>query len=262
MTGKNTDTDNHQWSDPKDYGLPYVIVTPIAESIQAESVEEIAKPIDVKNVKKQTIQSIQVKSIEHPIPTKPIETPEVKKSSSSWIWIAALLALAVVLVIIWQMNSAVSNDDSKPVVAESVEAVASMENDQVAENSNPLEEIQTVEDQVAIDESLTSAESITPTPQSGTTIDHKAIGNLVRVTEKGARPTFYIIVGSLPSEAMALSEAPQYYDRSETIYLIMPYGDSKNYRLAIDQSIGFTAMTEELARVKDQYKEELWILKY
>jgi hypothetical protein len=262
MTGKNTDSDTQQWSDPKDYGLPYVAVRPLSESIDLEKTEKVDVPIDIKDVKRQTIQTIQLQSVEHSIPPKSVAKAEVNKSSTSWIWIAALLALGVVLVIIWQMNSAISSNDSNEIVATSTEQIAAEENDRVADNSTPTEEIQPIENQEIIDQRTTSSESIPQVPQTGTTIDNNVTDKLVRVTEKGERPIFYIIVGSLATEAMALSEAPKYYDRSQTIYLIMPYGDSKNYRLAINRSVGFTAMTEELERVKDQYNESLWILKY
>lgn len=273
MTSSNKDIDAQHWTDPSDYGLPFVEVTPLkqAQSTPKSVAEETPKvaPIDVKDVKKQTIQSIKVKSIaqaEEPVVPKAMAAVEKKKSSNTWIWIAASLALAVVAVILLQMNSTdttIPEAESAPeLVAETTPAIPPVEEATITNSSTSNDENQSTDNQ----SDIANVETLVPTPdtspQNGTTIDNNATGTIVRVTERGERPQFYIVVGSLPSEAMALKEAAKYYDRTQTIYLIMPYEDSKNYRLAINRSIGFTAMTEELQRVKDQYQESLWILKY
>jgi hypothetical protein len=188
---------------------------------------------------------------------------EDKKSNNSWIWITAILALAVVIVIIWQMNkSVVSALDSGEIVSESIEGLAAEENEEVAINSTPSEETQITDNQEIISDSISSVAPAPALAQTGTTIASSVSGTLVRVEEKADRAQFYIIVGSLPNEAMALEEANQYLDRAEIVYLITPYEDVTNYRLAIGTSRGWTAINEELARIKDQYTEDLWILKY
>lgn len=261
MTGKTTD--NKHWTDPKDYGLPYVEVVPLAQARISKKEEGKAAPINVAEVKKKTIQALKPPLSEIEQVSKSEFKIEEKKSSSSWIWIAAILALTVVVVIIWQMNkSDVSTQGSEVYTSESAEGAASKENDEAILNSTPSEEFQDIDNQVINSDSLSSAKPAIQSGQTGTTIDDNATGNLVKVTEKSSRPQFYIIVGSLPNEELAVKEASQYFNRTETIYLIMPYEGSDNYRLAIERSIGFTAMTEELERVKDQYSEALWILKY
>lgn len=261
MTGKTTD--NKHWTDPKDFGLPYVEVVPLKRSYISKSVEERALQIDVDEVKKKTIQAVNSRPIETEKTTAPEYKIEEKKSSNAWIWIAAAVALAAVLVIVWQMNNTSdSAEQPKELLAVSTEAVAENENEELAVNSTPSDETQQAVIQDSISKSTSSPNVSAETPQTGTTIDRNVSGSLVRITEKASRPYFYIIVGSLPNEEMAVKEASQYMDRAETVYLIMPYEDVPHYRLAIAGSIGFTAMTEELARVKDQYTEDLWILKY
>lgn len=261
MTAKTSESKH--WTEPTDYGLPFVEVVPLNKAIISAKVEEIAQPIDVAEIKKKTIQSIKPVFVENePVP-KMQPKIEGKKSNNSWIWIAALLTTVVVVVIIWQMNKAVlPNPDSGDFVSESIKGVASKENDDVAINSTPIEETQTTDNQSTILDSVSSVSQVPASAQTGTTIASKVSGTLVRVTEKADRPQFFIIVGSLPNEAMALEEANQYMNRAETVYLILPYEEVKNYRLAIGTSRGFTAINEELARVKDQYSEDLWILKY
>ncbi|WP_111321019.1 hypothetical protein [Algoriphagus chordae] len=256
-------TDNKHWTDPKDYGLPYVEVVPLAQAESSKKEELKAEPINVADIKKKTIQAVKPKQVETEKVSRSEYKVEEKKSNNSWVWIAAVIALAVVLVIIWQMNKSVApSQDSTELVSESIEGLASQENDAVAINSTPSEELQTSDNQENIPDSISSVPPVAESVQTGTTIASKVSGTLVRVTEKPARPQFYIVVGSLPNEAMALQEAEQYKDRAETVYLIMPYEDVTNYRLAIGTSRGWTAINEELARVKDQYTEDLWILKY
>lgn len=264
MTDKTAD--NKHWTDPKDYGLPYVEVVPLAQTEAVKKEEEVIAPIDVSEVKKRTIQSVKPSFVDAEKVSKPEQKGqkvEAKKSTNSWIWVAALLALAVVIVIIWQMNKSVlPAQGSVELASESIEGLAAVENDAVALNSTPTEETQNTESQSTISDSITSVSPVAESAQTGTTIASEVSGILVRVEEKAERAQFYIIVGSLPNEALALEEAEQYKNRAETVYLILPYEDVTNYRLAIGTSRGWTAINEELARVKDQYTEDLWILKY
>ena len=261
MTDKTTESKH--WTDPKDYGLPYVEIVPLSQTSVSKKEEETAAPIDVAAVKKKTIQSVKPSFVEEEINVASQPKVEGKKANNSWVWIAALLALAVVIVIIWQMNkSVVPNQDTEELVSGSIEGLAAEENDAVALNSTPGEETQLTENQSTITDSITSVAPAAESVQTGTTIASRVSGTLVRVTEKAERPQFYIIVGSLPNEALALEEAEKYKKRAETVYLIMPYEDVTNYRLAIGTSSGWTAINEELARVKEQYTEDLWILKY
>lgn len=261
MTGKIAD--NKQWTDPKDYGLPYVEVVPLSQAEIPQKEKEMATAIDVAEIKKKTIQAVKPTFSDSERISRTEYKLEEKKKSSSWVWIAATLALAVVAVIVWQMNkSVVPNNVTEVTASESATEIEAKENSDIAVNNSQIGETQTSENSGEVLDTASSVSPANESVQTGTTIDNNAASNLIRVTEKGSRPQFYIVVGSLPSEALAMKEASQYFDRAETIYLIMPYEDSENYRLAIDRSIGFTAMTEELELVKDQYSEALWILKY
>jgi hypothetical protein len=261
MTDKTTDS--KQWTDPSDFGLPFVEVVPLNQTTFSKKEEEKPIPVDVAEIKKKTLQSVKPVFTEAEKTVKAEAKIEQKKTSNTWIWVAAILALTVVWVIIWQMNqTVVSDSESANLVSRAVEEVPGQENDAVTINSTLAEETQTTEIQSTIPDSISS---VTPTPvpaQTGTTIASKVSGTLVRVTEKADRAQFYIVVGSLPNEALALEESAQYMNRAETVYLILPYEDVTNYRLAIATSRGWTAINEELARVKDQYTEDLWILKY
>ncbi len=261
MTDKTTDT--KQWTDPSDFGLPFVEVVPLNQTTFSTKEEEIATPVDVAEIRKKTMQTVKPVFTEDEKVVKAEDKIEEKKTSNTWIWVASILALTVVWVIIWQMNKAVVPDsESADIVSEAVVEVPSQENNPVTINSTPAVESQSTEVQSTIPDSISSVTPAEVPAQTGTTIASRVSETLVRVTEKADRPQFYIIVGSLPNEALALEESSQYLDRAETVYLILPYEDVTNYRLAIATSRGWTAINEELARVKDQYSEDLWILKY
>lgn len=272
MTSKTSD--NSQWTDPKDYGLPYVEITPlipvpvpqekkplkeevieVPEPINAE-IQPMPNPVGIEHKPENQPEKIHVEPIEK------IAVPE-KKSSNSWVWIVAILAIVIVGVIIYQIQKENNSGTSLNVVEEETSSIENNQNQAAEElKITPSQEIQTPENQEFIADSTSIQIPPAQTPQTGTTIESNQSGTLVRIESKKDRPQYFIVVGSLPSEAMAVKEASQYYDRAQTLYLILPYEDVKNYRLAIGAFGSFSSATAELESAKGRYSEALWILKY
>jgi hypothetical protein len=272
---------NKNWPDPKDYGLPVVDIKPInsvpssssAEVQKKASPEDVAKPEEIlPNPVVQSIiadKSAELKDIKAPkhsvdkqeIPTS-IPVP-AKKEFKRWVGITAVFALMILAVIIWQMT-AVNKEIENPVGFENGDdqIITTPEEPISSVNDSKVEEIQEPENQFAESELPSSPNTTIQKSETGTTIDLKAIGTLIRVESKTERPTYFIIVGSLPNERFALEEAPKYQNRVPAVYLITPYDDTKNYRLAIGSFGSFTKANEELERIKADYTEALWILKY
>ena len=98
--------------------------------------------------------------------------------------------------------------------------------------------------------------------ESGTTIANSVPGTIVRIESKAERPQYFIVVGSLPNENLALDEAKNYQGKAAEIFLIAPYEESRNYRLAVGKYNSFKSAAEDLERIKSNYSESLWILKY
>lgn len=287
--------ENKQWSDPKDYGLPYVEITPLdsvdsnkSVSVKAQPAEEPfvskvnedgklleeGKEVDLILESKTENLTQEKKEVE---PTKSLEKAEKKASSSipknstnapekkksSWVPVVLILAVVVISVIVWQLlsqgNEAQSLENQTVQVETPIVEETSVP--PTVENSE-IEEIQSAENQDSISNSNSSLEEPLETSQTGTTIDRTAVETLIRVEGKSDRPQYFIVVGSLPNERMAIAESEQYLDRVSSIYLILPYEDVKNYRLAIGSFTSFRKASEELESIKDQYTEALWILKY
>lgn len=271
-------SDNSQWTDPKDYGLPFVEITPLhpepvskeknKESVKEEVVEkrELLEPLVIQKVEPvatEVAKKSEVKPEQYaPIPRETEDLPE-KKRSILWVWIAAFLAFIIITVIIFQiLKDSPSNTLENDSEAES-EIVENNQNPELEEVKNtPAQEIQTPENQQTITDSTSIQIQPVQTPQTGTTIESKQSGTLVRIESKKERPQYFIVVGSLPSEALAVKEAALYYDRAPTLFLILPYDDVTNYRLAIGAFGSFSSATAELERAKGLYTEALWILKY
>lgn len=263
----STTSDNSQWTDPKDYGLPFVEITPLKpvpvpkekkkEPVKLEVLQE-PEPVAIETSPE--LKSEPKKFV--PIPREATEIPE-KKSSNSWIWIAAILAIAIIGVIIFQIQKGGTFDPTENASETESSALENNQNKVAEELKNtPAQEIQTLENQQTITDSTSIQIQPAQTPQTGTTIESKQSGTLVRIESKKDRPQYFIVVGSLPSEALAVKEAALYYDRASTIFLISPYDDVTNYRLAIGAFGSFSSATAELERTKGLYTEALWILKY
>ena len=124
------------------------------------------------------------------------------------------------------------------------------------------ESTQKAEIEVDKESSSQVSQNNVPSIQYGTTIAQSISGNLIRVESQAERPQYFIIVGSVPSEADALKLIPDFQAKVPEVYLISPYSESKNYRVAIRKFTSFRAAAEELDKIKSQYSEELWILKY
>jgi hypothetical protein len=265
MSSKNNPSKN--WSDPKDYGLPYVEISALKSrapvekkteetenSLVAEELESIVSnqvPIEPTPI------PVEQKKRQEPIPNRMSE--EAEKSSNNWIWVVLVFALGIISVILWQMQST-DNEPAEVISIVSNQMPTIVEENAVNNNTNSG--IQEVENQASIVDSASFAGVTQEKPETGTTIDYKAGGTLVRIEAKAERPTYFIVVGSLPSESLAIEEYPQYSNRAATVYLILPYDDVKNYRLAIGSFSSFTKANEELERIKGDYTEALWILKY
>ena len=272
------DSEKKQWTDPKDYGLPWVEIKPLKtkESSLAVPSEPEKKPelvLPTENVQVQEASSSAEK----------LQTPEVKQSKSvetkkakveksakkeegsqSWIWVVLILALVLVAVIVLQMLGTKPEVAAQEPVQESipptVETPAIQSTTSIESASTDTVQKTVNQAQKEISQELNP--NISKSADSGTTIANKVTGRLIRIEAKEERPQYFIVVGSLPNEADALKQVPDYQAKAAEVYLILPYAESKNYRLAIGKYGSFKSAAEALDQIKSQYTEALWILKY
>ncbi|WP_026951542.1 SPOR domain-containing protein [Algoriphagus mannitolivorans] len=269
------DSDKNQWKDPKDFGLPWVEVKPIKDiPAEGKAKEEKPEKTDLpEEVRESVSAAVPVVSEapkkksqpkEKPVPQPISHTSTVEKSSNTWAWIVAVLAIGIVGVILWQMQKQTS-EESLPVKAEIQPEVPVIQPAEIQDSTAQVASIGISQDSVnqeSIEKNSPANLNISKPVESGTTIAQSVKGNLIRIENQTERPQYFIVVGSLPSEQDAMKLAPGYQARVPEVFLIYPYAESSNYRLAIGKFTSFRKAAEELERIKSQYTEELWILKY
>lgn len=274
---------------PQDFGLPIVNTAPIkwkgAKSTtsskaqpssdvetEASAQEKIAAAKAMAAKKEEAIRVAAIiaeneKPLEASAPTSVPKKEKVKplpKKSQKWVWPVAIILIGLISVIVWQMMGESSSFTEPETQEISVEEKAPTQNppavtesqEETSVSSEGVDSEQVIEND---DKPLAQDSEIT---ENGTTIEQSTPGELIRVETKPVPSQYFIVVGSLPNEGLALKESEKYWDRAETLYLLSPNPDSENYRLAIGRFSGFTAANEELQRVKSEYTEALWILKY
>lgn len=274
------------WSDPRDYGLPFVEVKPLAEagnspsfSEETDSTKAAEEDLSTAALRAKMAQTVKpqvshelleeedipprepvqekVKESEKPMPVK-----EPKKNSN-WVIYAVLIGIFLISAVVWQLMKE-DVQDAQPIensLAKNPqeEQPSSLQNEE-STSLNDQEESAVNQDSSTIASSPQIENS--PIEESGTTIEQSAVDSLIRIENKTARPQYFIVVGSLPNERLAVQESNQYYDRVDELFLILPYEDVPNYRLAIGKFNSFTQANNHMEQVKDQYTEALWILKY
>lgn len=280
------DSENRQWTDPKDFGLPYVEIKPLTSKVEEPKAKlEIPPAPEVKkeqnpglasafSQEKDPIESEKIGEVptSNPSKAKPesekkpaIKTPiPTAKKSNTWVWVVVVLAMAVVSVIVWQLMGSGQTTEPKsdhpivenkpaetsPIVSTPSEEITATEESQIAVNQDSIATINN------------SNPNISKPTESGTTIANSVPGTIVRIDSKTDRPQYFIVVGSLPNERLALDEAKNYQGKAAEIFLIAPYEESRNYRLAVGKYSSFKSAAEDLERIKSNYSESLWILKY
>jgi cell division protein FtsN len=280
------DSENRQWTDPKDFGLPYVEIKPLnfkAEETKTKSstpaVPEIKKeqklkidPISTKE--KESVQAEKINEVSKPESATPKPIKEKKstslpqnptpKKSNTWGWAVIFLAMAVVSVIVWQLMGADQTEEPKSdqPVADNTPPATSPEVLTPTEEITLSGESQNTANEDSIATINNSNPNISKPTESGTTIANSVPGTIVRIESKAERPQYFIVVGSLPNENLALDEAKNYQGKAAEIFLIAPYEESRNYRLAVGKYNSFKSAAEDLERIKSNYSESLWILKY
>ena len=64
------------------------------------------------------------------------------------------------------------------------------------------------------------------------------------------------------SERLAREEADKYLGLNKNTWIIFPYGDIRNYRIAVGKFDNIESATEAWETAKGEFGEAIWILKY
>src|SRR5690606_20334226 len=208
----------------KDYGLPKVEITPFPT---AESKNDpVVLPEEV--VEEGELKPIALQASSD---TEPVKEGVEDGKKPSYGWLVVLLLLIIFASGGWyyfttqQVDKIVTNTETKPVAETPAQVVPEPEPEIIPEEK--VEEY-----------------------------------TLTEITSRGDRPRYFVVVGSFVDEDMAKDHSDALNAKGMNTFLIYPYGEIIYYRLAIGQYDTFALALEEINRVKDGYKENLWALKY
>ncbi|MFC5191372.1 SPOR domain-containing protein [Algoriphagus aquatilis] len=265
MSAKDTDT--REWSDPKDYGLPFVEITPLKSppdsfKTKTEAREEAAISSKIKT-EKPTKESISVDEVKPKVEAaKAVSKSQEKPKSNAWAWVVVLLAVVILGVISWQLQMNSSKEVQGEVLAEKLEENAAVQKSVPPSASTQTEVSPSPVNQDSITSINNSNPNLSKPAETGTTIANTVSGNLIRIESKAEKVRYFIVVSSLPNEQLASEIAAKFTGKSPEVYLISPYESSPNFRVAIGKFDTWKAAADEVARIKSQYSEDLWILNY
>ncbi|MCM0041893.1 MAG: hypothetical protein NBV61_03895 [Algoriphagus sp.] len=260
------ESSSKQWSDPKDFGLPFVEITPLtstkakakAKEIQPVPVIPVDEPPKVAVAPKQEKKK-ETKQIR---PMSPPQAPSAKKQvSKTWVWVVVFAFLGAISVIVWQLQfgSLLSSDLGDQSKKELAQKLPEEKKANVEVTPVPITDSLAKGDSLA---AIGATTNLVTAANSGTTIASTNPVNLIAITSKGDKKRFFLVIASLPKETLIQDFASKMSTKPTAMYLITPYTDSPNYRLAIGKFDSWNAASEELAKVKSQYAADLWILNY
>jgi len=220
------DRENNKFGEPDpnaDFGLPKVEISPIPTSDSKIESAEVPSAIAEGEAAQKTL----------PAPSK-AESEERRTEvgkKRSYGWLVLLLIFFVFVLGGWyyfstpQGDGTVKDPEPKPVAEE------------------PAPQVQEPEPEVILEEEV---EEFT----------------LTEITSRADRPRYFVVVGSFVDEDMAKDHSEELNAKGMNTFLVYPYGEIIYYRLAIGQYETFALALEEINRVKDGFKENLWALKY
>ena len=225
----------------KDYGLPKVEIKPIQETQNLSNPTAIpSKSNEEKSeIKQELPRTDQTKSLADK--KKPSIKHEEKKSNYSWLLI--LLLLLGLGAGGWFYYS--SNNNSQD---------SNSNNGMTEKNTKLPTEVQEEPPQPVAADSQPPAEEEVVKPVKEIT--------LTEIKSRADAPRYFVVVGSFVDEDMAKDYSLMLHEKQMSTFLVYPYGEIAYYRLAIGQFESFALASREIDRVKDGFKENLWVLKY
>jgi hypothetical protein len=248
-----------QWSDPKDFGLPFVEISPLSKSKPKAKETKVSVPTPVEELPKAPPVATVEKKKETK-PSRPVEAPKppvknVEKKSKTWVWVVVFAFIGAVSVIVFQLkiNQEPLEGDVEVPVTPQITAVPQPQVD-----SSALAAV----DSVPVQDSIGSTVSELPVAAttSGTSIATKS--KITRVTQKEGRTKFFLVIGSFGTEEETDRFIQKTGNKFDEYYMIYPYEGSTNYRLAAGSFNSWNEASNKLTELKAQQSNGYWILKF
>lgn len=253
MTEKDNDSNSN--IDDKDYGFPFVEVTPILSSEISKKKEtidateekndalEIANPI-IPQIPKSPESTIKIKS----------EKKAPRKTKSQLPLLLSLVFLIVIILgsiayfLYYLPESDANLETNIPTVSEEL----------MAEKSE-VDETENLETEMEEFDNAAETESEAPVDAS---VPDVIAAEIIIVDRRGEIPLYNLIVASSPNERIARTEAQKIIDKGRNAWIIFPFGNTNNYRISVGRYEDLESATKALETAKVELNESSWILKY
>jgi hypothetical protein len=249
------ENDNKPNIEDKDYGFPFVEVTPLLSNVIHDKKEksesetdsviapEVASPITPENPKP-FAASIKIKSDKKGSARKKSQLPLLM----SLVFLIVIILGAIAYFLYYLPESEKSLEASSPIISEEMIA-----EEQMSDNIEELFTEEEIED--SISETEIEVTTVTPTVEAVT-------GEIIVVDRRGETPYYNVIIASSPNERIARTEAQKIIDKGRSVWIIFPFGNTKNYRISVGRYEDLESATKAMEVAKVELNESSWILKY
>jgi uncharacterized protein (UPF0333 family) len=252
-------SDKFQGQNESNYGFPFVEVTPL-ENTNKKKASVNKEPIIENAPPKAEKEPISIKESIKP-------APMVKKKRSQLplqfsLVMLILIILSVMAYFLYFIPEGEGDQEALEMVPQKIEpeklAVEEREPELLIEpRAEDPESIQEEESKGEENLGVKSELSAAPAPVASIS------GGINKVTQKATVPEYFIIVSSTASEKVALEQAQELINNNNNeVWVIYPYGETTNYRLAIGKYSALAEATEALEKRKADFDASIWILKY
>lgn len=143
---------------------------------------------------------------------------------------------------------------------------ATEESDIAVPDNNPADAADTATSAEPATRAVTSPPRA-PEPEAADAVDTTPDSPATRPTvpadtEQNNGLNYHVIVASFPNEAAATQHAERISDADRQAYVIPPFGDASNYRVAIAAFASMAEARENIPGLRDQFGTGIWPLRY
>jgi uncharacterized protein (UPF0333 family) len=253
-------SDKFPGQNESNYGFPFVEVTPL-ENTNKKKASVNKEPIIENDPPKAEKEPISIKESIKP-------APMVKKKRSQLpLQFSLVMLILIILSVMAYFLYFIPAGEGDQVALEMVPQKIEPEKLVVEEREPEVLIEPRTEDPESIQESESKKEEnlgmklevpeLVPAPVKSIS------GGINKVTQKASVPQYFIIVSSTASEKVALEQAQELINNNNNeVWVIYPYGETTNYRLAIGKYSALAEATEALEKRKADFDASIWILKY
>jgi hypothetical protein len=253
------DSNPKQWSDPKDFGLPYVEVSPLSSLKSNAKAPDQDPSVDLPQTSSLPIEDKKKDTkTSRPAVASTSGVNGEKKKAKTWVWVALFaIILAVTAIIIQLKNSqeAVVENENLVVAPLDTATLSKHFEDSYKLAKSNLDSLSNQDSTVNSDFELNSTST-----NSGTSIATNP--KVKRVKQKEESIRYYLVVGSFASEQETARYIQNSGDKFTEFYLVYPFKKNQNYRLAIGSYSTWKEASAKLKEMNAQDSTGYWILNY